>query len=266
MSFSVDPGVIGLLAGVCALYVRAIRVLAQRGQAVPRRQQALWYAGIVLTAAGLVGPVDALSEDLLTAHMAQHLLIADLAAPLLLAGLRFPVLVFFLPRPVLVPLARRRRVRRLFAAARRPLVAIPVYVFVLYGWHVKVSFEAAMSSPVLHALQHESWVVASLFVWWSVIEPGRRCPRGELWKAGHIIGARLAGMFLGVAFLAMQSPAYEAYATAPRSYGIDPVTDQQLAGGLMLSVDFLVMSFALTWFFWAAAREQDRGERAAAAQ
>lgn len=265
MSFSLDPGVIALLAGACLLYARAIRVLARRGQVVRRRQQALWYVGIGLTAIGLMSPIDTLGEDLLMAHMAQHLLIADLAAPLLLAGLRFPVLVFFLPRPVLVPLARQKRVRSIFAQARRPLTAVLIYVFVLYGWHFKASFEAAMASPALHAVQHESWVVASLLVWWSVIEPGRRRPRGELWKAGHIVGARLAGMFLGIAFLAMQSPAYEPYATAPRKWGIDPVTDQQLAGGMMMGVDFAVMSFALTWFFWAAARAHDRSDEAAVA-
>ena len=103
-----------LLGIVCAevLYLRAVRVLGARGYDVPFWQQVAWHAGIVLTAAGLLSPIDTLSEELLSAHMAQHLLIADLAAPLLLVGLRSPVYAFFLPRPALVAVARRRSCRK----------------------------------------------------------------------------------------------------------------------------------------------------------
>jgi len=36
-----------------------------------------------------------------------------------------------------------------------------------------------------------------------------------------------------------------------------------LAGGMMLSLDFFVLAFALSFFFWRAARDHDDGERAA---
>ena len=202
-----------LLGIVCAevLYLRAVRVLGARGYDVPFWQQAAWHAGIVLTAAGLLPPIDTLSEDLLSAHMAQHLLIADLAAPLLLVGLRSPVYAFFLPRPALVAVARRRKLRRIFRSMRRPLVAIPIYVLILYGWHMAFMFEAALDSAPVHVLQHWSFVFASVLVWWAPLEPKRRRLHGELWKIGHLLGARLAGMFLGMAFVIMRSPAYDAY-------------------------------------------------------
>ena len=84
MEIAIDPGAVILLALAAFLYVRAVRVLARRGYEVPRLQQAAWWGGLLLVAAGLLSPVDWLAEDLLSAHMAQHLLIADLAAPLLL--------------------------------------------------------------------------------------------------------------------------------------------------------------------------------------
>src|SRR5215212_1790576 len=105
---SLDPAGLALVALLIALYARAVMVLRWRGWRVPRSQQALWYSGVALVALALLGPPDALSDDLLSAHMAEHLLLADLAAPLLLGGLRTPVLQFFLPRPLLVPLARTR--------------------------------------------------------------------------------------------------------------------------------------------------------------
>jgi putative membrane protein len=242
-----------LLAEV--LYLRAVRVLRGRGYEVPFWQQAAWHAGVSLTAIGLLSPIDGLGEELLSAHMAQHLLIADLSAPLLIVGLRSPVYAFFLPRPALVAVARRTRLRRIFRTLRRPLVAIPVFVGLLYGWHLTFAFEAALRNPWLHVLQHWSFVFGSVLVWWAPLDPKRRRLHGELWKIGHLLGARLAGMFLGMAFLIMRSPAYGAYGDSAREHGLSPLTDQQIAGGMMMGLDFLVMVFALCLFFWAASRD-----------
>ena len=264
MWFSFDPAVIVLLAGCGALYLRALRVCRGRGLRVRRWQQASFWTGLALFALALLGPFDGLGERLMSAHMAQHLLIADLGAPLLLAGLRTPVLLFFLPRAALVALARRRRLRRVFALLRRPLVAIFVYVAVLYAWHVGPLFEAAMNSDLVHALQHQSFVAASILVWWPALEPNRRSARGELWKIGHILGARLAGMMLGMAFIVVRVPLYTgAYGADDRYWHISAVADQQTAGGMMLSLDFFVTLFALTFFFWRSAADHDREARSA---
>jgi putative copper resistance protein D len=261
----VDAG--ALIAIVCAevLYLRAVRVLGARGYDVPSWQQVAWHGGVLLTAVGLLSPVDRLGEDLLSAHMAQHLLIADLAAPLLIVGLRSPVYAFFLPRPALVAVARRRRLRRVFRFVRRPLVAIPVYVAILYGWHIAFMFETALESAPVHVLQHWSFVFGSVLVWWAPLDPKRRRLHGELWKIGHLLGARLAGMFLGMAFVIARSPVYDAYGDTPREHGMSPLADQQLAGAIMLGLDFLVMLFALCLFFWASARDADAPTRPARA-
>lgn len=265
MGFSFDPAVILLLVGATALYVRAVRVLGRRGYSVPFWQQVAWHAGIVLTATGLLSPIDGLGEELLIAHMGQHLLIADLAAPLLLIGIRSPVYAFILPRPVLVPLARQRGLRRVFRWLRKPLVAIPVWILILYGWHFSFAFEAALRNDFVHALQHESFVFGAVLVWWSVIEPKRRRLPGELWKVPYLIGARLAGMFLGMAFILMRTPAYEEfYGRTAREHGLSPLTDQQVAGGMMLGLDLVVMLFAVAFFFYRSAEDDEQAQRAAA--
>jgi cytochrome c oxidase assembly factor CtaG len=92
-----DPAGIALVALMLTLYGRAVTVLRWRGYRVPRGQQALWYSGVFLIAVALLGPPDALSDDLRSAHMAQHLLLADIAAPLLLAGV-FLGMAFILMR------------------------------------------------------------------------------------------------------------------------------------------------------------------------
>ena len=257
---SFDPAGIALVALLLALYGRAVTVLRWRGYRVPRSQQTCWYAGISLIAVALLGPPDALSGDLLSAHMAQHLLLADLAAPLLLAGMRSPVLQFLLPRPLLVRAARTRWLRRGFRFLRKPLVALPLWVLVLYSWHFSFAMEGALENGWIHALQHYTFFATSMLVWWAVIDPKKRRTSGELWKAGDVIGMRIAGMFLGMAFILMRTQAYPWYGDRPLDHGVAILTDQQIGGALMLLVDLVVMLGALAFFFFRAAQDNDRAE------
>lgn len=263
MQLSLDPAVIALILLATALYVRAVKVLQRRGYPVPLGQQLAWHSGVAVTALGLISPLDALGEELLIAHMGQHLLIADIAAPLLLVGIRSPVYAFLLPRRALVPLARRRRLRALFRRLRRPLVAIPVWIIILYGWHFGFAFEAAVENGLVHAFQHQTLVFGAVLVWWSVIEPRRRRLPGDLWKVPYLVGARLAGMFLGMAFILLRSPAYaDLYGRSAPEHGLSAMTDQQVAGGMMLALDLVVMLFAVAFFFYRSAQDHDRAERA----
>jgi cytochrome c oxidase assembly factor CtaG len=245
-----------------ALYVRSVRVLGGRGVKVPRGQVACWHLGLGLQAVALLSPLGSLAENLLSAHMAEHLLLADLGAPLLLAGLRNPVLAFYLPREVLVPLARRRRLRSAFRWLHRPLVAIPVYVIVLYGWHLSFAFEGAVRNDLVHVAQHASFVCAGILVWWPALEPKRRRLHGDLWKIGHIFAARMLGMFLGMAFVLIREPVYTGVYGSGERRGISALADQQTAGAMMVALDIAIMVFALAFFFWHAAQQYDRDEAA----
>jgi putative copper resistance protein D len=255
---ALDPGVIVWLAVLEGLYLRALRTLRRRGVAVPLGQKLCWHAAMALWTVGLMGPPGALAGQLLSAHMGEHLLIADLAAPLMLAGLRNPVLGFFLPRPLLVQIARSPRLRRAFRTLRRPLVAIAVYALVLYGWHVSLLFESAVRHDGVHVLQHLSFIGAGVLVWWSVLEPKRRRLPGELWKIGHIISARFLGMFLGMSFVLIRVPIYTGVYGSGDRRGLTPLTDQQIAGAMMVVLDILIMVFALAFLFWRAGQEEDR--------
>ena len=263
MGLSLDPAVIASLALTEALYLRAVRVLTGRGYRVPRGQQAFWHAGIACMAVALISPLDGMGNQALVAHMGQHLIIADLGAPLLLVGMRSPVYAFLLPRPALVRVARARWLRRIFRRLREPLVAVPVWVLLLYGWHFRFPFEAAVRHDWVHALQHESFVAGSILVWWSVIEPKRRRAGGDLWKVPYLVGARLPGMMLGMAFILMRSVAYpDPYEATASGRHLSAITDQQVAGGMMMAMDLLVMLFALCFFFYRSSEDHARADRA----
>jgi putative copper resistance protein D len=259
--FTLDPQGVAVVALLLAVYWRAVTVLRWRGYSVPGTQQAFWYAGTLLIAIALLGPPDALSDDLLSAHMAQHLLLADLAAPLLLAGMRTPVLQFLLPRPILVPLMRTQWLRRLFRRLRRPLVAVAIWIVVLYGWHFGFAFQGALENPWVHAFQHQCFFLTSLLVWWAIMEPKKRHISGERWKAGHMMGMRVAGMSLGIAFILLRVQAYPWYGDRAHLHGLGILADQRLGGALMLVVDAVVMLVALG--FLAGAQRAGLRSRAA---
>jgi cytochrome c oxidase assembly factor CtaG len=221
----VDLTALYLVVLPAALYARAVAVLRRRGYRVPPLQQVAWYAGVACIAVALLSPLDTLGEtDLLSAHMGQHLLIADVAAPLVILGLRSPVYAFVLPRSLFAPLARTAWLRRALRSLRKPWVAAPLWIVVLYGWHLAPAYEGALRSPVLHGIQHQSFIVASLLVWLAVLEPARRRVPGGLWKIAHIVGVRFSGMFLGMAFIIASTPIYEGfYGDRALAHGMSPV-------------------------------------------
>lgn len=259
MRFAVDPAALALLALAGGLYVRAVAIARRRGLAIRPAQQACWWVGLALLAGALNGPLDAYDRELVSAHMAQHLLLGDLAAPFLLLGLRAPLLLFYLPRPALVLLARQRWLRAAFRFLRRPLVALVLYIVTVYLWHWGPLFELALRDPAVHALQHEAFLVANLLLWWPVLEPARRRMPGALWKIGYIFAARMATMSLGMVFVFSRRPLYAgAYGTDERAGWLSPLADQATAGGLMMTLDVVIVIAALAWFFWQAARQEDR--------
>ncbi len=266
MRLAFDPVVLAMLLLASALYLRALGIVRRRGLRISRAQQTCWWIGIALLCIALEGPLDAYDSSLLSAHMAQHQLLGDLAAPFLLAGLRAPLLLFYLPRPALVLLARRHGLRRVFRVLRRPLVALPLYVVAVYGWHTTTLFVGALHHPLVHALQHESFLAANLLLWWSVLEPSRQRMSGGLWKIGYVFAARMSTMFLGMVFIFSRGVLYEGgYGRGARE-GISAFSDQRTAGGMMMSLDIVIVAVAACWFFYSASREYDRGEGARLAE
>ena len=262
-----DYGVLISLAAAEGLYLRALRILDRRGVEIPRGQIALWHTGFALELIAFASPIADWAHQLLVAHMAEHLLLADLGAPLLLAGARWPVLLFILPRAALVSLARMSWLRRLFRAIRQPFPAAVIYVVVLYGWHFAGPFDAALRYPLVHALQHISFVAIGLLVWWAVLDPQHRCMHGDLWKIPYLLAVRFMGMMIGMAFVLVRVPLYTAgYGAGQRKWGLDAFADQQIAGALMVSVDICVMIFVLSLLFYRSAQQHDRDEAAAAAR
>lgn len=262
---SFDPLVAGAVVAAALLYVRAVRILGRRGRVVPWWQQASFGLGLTLIALAGLTALDHLGDTyLLSAHMAQHLLLADLAGPLLLVGVRAPVLYFFWPRPLLVRAARLTLLRRFWAQLRRPRWALSAWLVTLYAWHVPALYEAALTSEPLHVLQHAMFAFTGVLAWWPLLDPTHERVVGRVWKAVYVMAARGIGGVLGIALVVAPTQVYAFYGDRALHYGMSAITDQQLAGAMMMAVDSMVVVVGFFYFIMRIEGSDQRGEQALA--
>lgn len=246
-SWSVEPATLAVAVVVGAAYRLRTRTLRERGQPVPPWRQWLFATGVVLMVVAVASPIDAVGEhDLFFLHMTQHLLLGDVVPMCLLAGLT---------GPLLQPLLARLPVQRLRVLAT-PAVALPIWALNLALWFLPPLFDAAERHPVVHAVFHISLLTAGTVMWMPVFET---LPAPEWFGSGaklaYIVAVRMVGTVLANVLVWASSPFYEPYKSGGSHYGIGPLADQQLAGGVMLLYDSLLTLVAIAWLFLRMAQE-----------
>lgn len=222
-------------AAVAALlFAQAVLRLRRRGRSdlASWDRIALFTAGLGLTVFALVGPLDRLADDsLLSAHMGQHVMIGDLGPALMVTAVRGPLLVFLLPAPVLAPLARSRRVRAVLSTLLRPRVTFGLWAANLAIWHVPRIYDAALAHQDLHDFEHVCWMVAGTLAWTLLVDPGSHRRLGVGGRVALAAAMFAAGQVLTDVLVFSFRPLYPWYHGA---YGVSALTDQQLAGIVMM--------------------------------
>jgi len=258
-SWTIQPGVaIGLFALVAA-YVLLAGPLNRRRPGWERRtvspgQRAAFYGAVATLLVALGPPLEDWSEHyLLLAHMVQHLLLMLLAPALLLAGI---------PGWMLEPLARNPVANRIGYVLTRPLVAYALLSVTMVVWHLPRFYEAALFNDLLHLTEHAMFFGASLLAWWPVMGSLPQWPRiSPILQCLYYFALTIPGAFVG-AFLVFSQPGlYRPYDTAPRIFGIDLATDQQLAGLLMWVGEGVIYLALITVTFLRWAGDEERADR-----
>ena len=168
--------------------------------------------------------------------MAQHVLIGDLVPALMLLAVRGPLLFFLLPAAVLAPLARSP-LRRGLSALLRPKVAFAIWAANLAIWHIPCAVRHGAQArlgplPRAHVLGRRGLPRLD-----AAARPGshRRSGRRRVALAASMFAA---GQVLTDVLVFTFHPLYPAYHGA---YGISAVTDQQLAGVVMMVEQLLTL-------------------------
>ncbi len=236
------------------------RLHRRRADLAPWTRIPLFVAGVAVTVLAIVSPIDRIGEAYLqSVHMLQHVFIADLGIALTVVAVRGPLTVFLLPRDLLVPLARTRWLRSTLRFLLRPGISYAVWVTALMTWHVPRFYEAALHHWIWHDVMHLSFVVGGILIWTQIVDPARhqRLTLGE--RLGYTALVFWTGQILAYVILFAYEPLFSTYVDQPvRLLGLSPLTDQKIAGVVMMVEQ--VFTVGLAFVILLRANQRQRAE------
>jgi cytochrome c oxidase assembly factor CtaG len=230
------------------LYAIRLRTLARERRPVRTWRIASFVFGVVLMAVVQIGPLDTLADSVLVAHMVQHIVIGDIASLFV---------VFGLTGPVIQPLLHLRPTRPLRRLAS-PGIALVLWALDLYAWHVPFLYQQAIEHDLVHALEHACFLWFGTLLWLALIGP---LPK-PAWFAGwgslvYVIGVRLIGAILGNVLIWAGTVFYPVYDATDAARGLNPLSDQNVAGGVMMVEEMILTTILLGWLFYRFARQDE---------
>ncbi|GHC72430.1 cytochrome c oxidase assembly protein [Limoniibacter endophyticus] len=171
------------------------------------RKKTYGSLALALLLVAFVSPLCALTSSLFSARATHHLLVTSLLAP---------CIVFALGNAPL------------FSRIKTPLLSSAFFLVVLWAWHLPVVYDFALSGTWQYWLMQLLLILASLFLWndlLSVRETGM--------AAVVALFAATQMALLGALLTFASRPLFAAHFLTTESYGLSPLTDQQLAGLIM---------------------------------
>lgn len=194
--------------------------------------------GVVLLALLWLGHLPDMARRAFSPHMILHLGVAVVAAPMIAIGVAR--LAAGGPAP-----------RHGVAAAG----AASAFEFaVVWGWHLPVMHEVAARETFVFAAQQASFLLAGLLLWW-VATSGRDARSRALGVFTMLFTAMHMAM-LGTLLVLAPSLLY-----APQfclgAFGLGPLQDQQLGGGMMALLGALPFVVGGAWLAMRAASEEE---------
>ncbi len=216
---------------------------------------AAFAAGIGVLVVALISPLDALDDQLFSAHMVQHMLLILVAPPLLVWSRPATAWLWAFELPA------RRVIGRFWMGApgvqcgirflMRPLVVWVLASFALWFWHLPGPFGWALHNEWIHTGEHLSFFLTALAFWSLVLAPyGRR----QLDYGPSLLFVGTLGMqmgFIGAILTFATRPLYLTHSHSTLAWGLTLLEDQQLAGLIMWVPAGFVYTAAMAGLFVA---------------
>jgi cytochrome c oxidase assembly factor CtaG len=259
---------LGAVAGVYAGGTRAAWTHAGSGRGVRRWQVWCFAGGMIVLVLALASPLDALAEQLFSAHMTQHVLLAIVAPPLIVAGAPLTAALWLLPletRKQLVQWMKRLRwPTTLWGIMTAPALAWAIHAVAMWIWHLPRLYALALSNSAIHAAEHMSFVGTASLIWWGVIYPRRSRRAAYALGIGALFLTMMQSGALGALLTLSHRIWFPVHAAGEAQWGLAPLEDQQLAGLIMWVVGGLLYLAAMSALFLAWMRPGERRDAPAA--
>jgi cytochrome c oxidase assembly factor CtaG len=233
-----------ILIGVAYFY--RVGQLRERGRQPSFWRQASFTVGLAAIVLVTVGPMDDLADNFVFGHMIQHTMLLEEISLLLVLGLTGPVLGPILTKPGL------KRLRGL----THPVIAFAIWAVVMFGWHAPPAYQLAAENEVVHLFEHASFVAAGTLMWLALLGP---FPKPEWFGNGAkaVYAAAVHFTSMGLANIMMWSGTvlYPFYSASDEAHGLSPITDQSLAGVVLMIQSAVLMFAILSWLVLRWARQ-----------
>ena len=270
LAWTLDPLLLLELALLLGVYLYAMlgplraRLGGGAGPQAQERARVTWFVlGWLTLVAALASALDTLGDEFLfSAHMIQHMLIAIVAPPLLLLGI--PA---WLLSGLLAPLARNGALRWGMRWLAHPVVAFALFQADIWVWHAPALYDLTLASEPVHVFEHLTFFLLGLLYWLPVMSVAPEIPRMSKGMAILYLFVGCQPMVaLGALLTFASDPLYAPYSSAPRVWGLSPLSDQQLGGLIMWLPSTVPYLIALSVLFFQWVGERDRAERLAAGE
>jgi putative membrane protein len=216
--WNLDPLLIGILA--------ALAIVVGGGRSSDARAG---WAAIMLMLIIFVSPLCAMSSALFSVRVLHHVLLIAAVAPLL--ALAFP----------------QRKMSSLPIA-----VLVAVNAVVLWLWHAPGLYTWGLASVPAYWLMQISLLGSAWLLWRAILAPTQ--PGTALMALAATIGQM--GL-LGALIVFAPRPLYLVHLASTASWGMAPLTDQQLAGLLMWVPAMLPYLGVGLWIAWSSLRSSE---------
>jgi len=242
-----DPGVLDGLMALVLIYGLAVgpgrRYLAPESPFELKR--ALYFAcGVIILIAAIATPIDHIGETyLFSVHMVQHVMLMFLLPPFLILGTPVWLSDF---------LFRTEGLGTILRAMVRPVTAGVLFNMTLVFWHFPAFYELALRDPLVHLLEHVTFIVVSITMYWVLMghESGTE-PIHNGVKLLYVLGVSIGQIPLFAVLTFAPTVLYPTYAAAPRFYpDLSALTDQVLGGVVMKLVAAVFMFTGLIVYFY----------------
>jgi len=209
--------------------------------------------GIIFLWLTLDWPVGAIGAGYLAGvHAIQFVMLAMVVPPLLLLGVR---------PAALGRLEARDGLSRFVSLITTPLLSMVIFAFVMVVTHVPRVVDPLMVSQAGSFALDMAWLLSGFIFWWPLMIPAPLRPRFvPPLRMLYLFFGTIAHVFIAMWLLLAPYPVYATYELAPPFPfpGLNPLVDQQVAGGVMLLVGspLVLVAISIVFFRWLGTGEE----------
>ncbi len=145
-----------------------------------------------------------------------------------------------------------------------PAFTIPMFIASLYGLYFTPLFDFLMGSRPGHIFMMVHFLAVGLTFFWPImgVDPGPHRP-GYVMRMLELFAGMPFHAFFGIALMMASQPMVDTFLNAPASLGVDPLSDQNAAGGIAWAFSEIPSVVVLVALLFQWYRSEERAARRA---